>query len=285
MYILYGDNNNTHRRVPIHLVDATDGITAKTGQTGTANLMTNWGSPKTSRNSIVEVDSVNAPGDYYLELTTLEIKDLGVILVRVKTSASAEYDYVVQVVAFDPYQPISLQPGFNQAVAPDIDYKRISKLVTDAVGQIPKPPKPAKEADLTPVLEALHDLYDGIRAIDIPEPEKAEKLDLSPLDAKFAALEARIAAIHIPETDLTPVHSHVDEATATILGHINEGHEALKSHLEEHVQDSAEALRQAADEVAARPVQMSFQTSPPPQSKAPPEPKRDVLKDYLNTPK
>lgn len=216
MYILLQDNNNSRRRIPIHLVDGTDGITAKTGQTGTAQISTNYGTPKTSKNSLVEIDSTNLPGDYYIELDISEVATLGNLLVRVKTSASAEYVYPVQVVAFDPYQPISLQPGFNSSIlaGADVDYKRIQKLIAEEIGKIPaperpEPPEKPEKVNLQPVLEAIRGLREAFDSQQLPE---AKETDLKPVMARFDAVEQAIRGLKFPETDLKPVLDAVREA-------------------------------------------------------------------------
>lgn len=98
-----GESIAVRKRVPIHLVDATDGITAKTGITGTAKISKNYGTPTTSTNAIVEVDATNQPGLYYVELDTTELDTLGWLAVRFKTAATAEYQIVCQIIQDDPY--------------------------------------------------------------------------------------------------------------------------------------------------------------------------------------
>lgn len=87
------------RRVPIHLVDATDGITPETGVTGTPQISKNGGAFANTTNALVEVGN----GLYYVELTATELDALGFIAVRFKSAATAEAQVVGQVVPFDPY--------------------------------------------------------------------------------------------------------------------------------------------------------------------------------------
>lgn len=85
------------------LVDGTDGITEKTGQTGTAYLSKNGATPVASTNSITEVDAVNLPGHYYVELVASELDTLGFLSVRYKAAGTAAFQWVGQVVNDDPY--------------------------------------------------------------------------------------------------------------------------------------------------------------------------------------
>lgn len=216
MFIMQqGENANERRRVYLHLVDGTDGITAKTGQTGKAKIITNGTSPKDTTNSIVEVDSSNAPGLYYIELTTQELQALGWIQVRYKASGTAEFQDIGQVVGYDPYNRNLFNP-WQQVAGPDIDYKRIDKLVESRVSGMKFPD--AKEVDLVPISVALQALLTEIRGIVIPE---AKDTDLTAVMAKFEALQAAVAAIKIPETDLSPV-----------LQAVHEGREEVKPHAE-----------------------------------------------------
>src|SRR5258705_2848702 len=116
-----GTTENRRRRVFLHLVDATDGITAKTGQTGTAIVVDSNLNVRATTNSIVEVSSSNAPGLYYVELTTLEIQNLGPIQIRFKNGSTAEFQDVGQVVLFDPYDNKNAFNPWQQVSGPDID--------------------------------------------------------------------------------------------------------------------------------------------------------------------
>jgi hypothetical protein len=258
-----------------------DGITAKTGQTGTCNVSINGNTPTASINSIVEIDSTNMPGDYYLILDQREIKTAGVVMVRFKNASTAEFVQIVSIIAFDPTQPISLQPGFNSVVAPDIDYKRIEKLVSNAISAIPKPIEP-KEPDLTPIVSALHDLYDEVRAIRIPDQEK---LDLSPLDAKFEAIHQAIKAIEMPETDLKPVIAEVQNQAQQILAEIKEAEsdiaDQLSPKIDEFGKQAIAEVKSAAEKLVNRPVQLTVTNAPTQEPQPKPLKGPELLKEYL----
>lgn len=105
MLYLYkqSESIDARRRVYMVLVDSTDGITEKTGQSGTVYLSKNGTTQAQSTNSLVEVDSVNLPGHYYVELTASELDTLGFLSVRYKAAGTAAFQWVGQVVADDPY--------------------------------------------------------------------------------------------------------------------------------------------------------------------------------------
>lgn len=96
------------RRLFFHAVDATDGITAETGLTGTGRLSKNGAASAATSGSIVEIDSTNMPGRYYIEFTSGELDTLGIIEFRFKAAACAEVIARGQVVPFDPYDSVRL---------------------------------------------------------------------------------------------------------------------------------------------------------------------------------
>jgi hypothetical protein len=93
-----------YRRVYLHLVDATDGITPETGiAAATAMLSVNGAAAAASTNNIVEIDAGDLPGAYYLELTAAELGTLGTIRGGFKAAACAWAPFTVKVVAYDPH--------------------------------------------------------------------------------------------------------------------------------------------------------------------------------------
>lgn len=90
------------RRLFFQAVDATNGIDAETGLTGTGFYSKNGATPVASA-SIVEVSAANMPGRYYVEFTAVQIDTLGIIEFRFKTAACAEVVMRGQVVPYDPY--------------------------------------------------------------------------------------------------------------------------------------------------------------------------------------
>lgn len=96
------------RRIFFHAVDATDGISAETGLTGTGRLSKAGAATAATTNSITEIDSTNMPGRYYIELTATEVNTLGIVEFRFKTAACAEVVARALVVAFDPFSATDL---------------------------------------------------------------------------------------------------------------------------------------------------------------------------------
>ncbi len=95
------------RRLFFHAVDATDGITAETGLTGTGFVSENGATPAASA-SIVEINATNMPGRYYVVLTAAELGTVGDLEFRYKAAACAEVIARGQVVPFDPYDVVRL---------------------------------------------------------------------------------------------------------------------------------------------------------------------------------
>lgn len=95
------------RRLFFQAVDATDGIAAETGLTGTGFYSKSGATPVASA-SIVEVNATNMPGRYYVEFTAAHIDTLGIIEFRFKDAACAEVVMRGQVVPYDPYDAAAL---------------------------------------------------------------------------------------------------------------------------------------------------------------------------------
>ncbi len=206
-YIQTGENNPEMRRVYFHLVDATDGITPEAGEAGgTTTISRNGRTPANTVNTLVAVDA--SKGDYYLELSLSEITTPGHLLLHYKSANTAHFAQEIQIMAFDPYT----QFGALGVGGADVDYKRIKKLIDEAIGALPKPEEP-KEPDLIPISEGLQAVLVEIRSL--PKPKDPEKTDYSPILQKLTALSADIKAIKIPEqeeVDLTPILDKIDEA-------------------------------------------------------------------------
>lgn len=92
-----------YRRIYFHAVDATDGITAETGLTGTGRISKNGAATAASTNNITEIDSTNMPGRYYIELTTTEVDTEGYVEFRYKAAACAEVIARAAIVNYDPF--------------------------------------------------------------------------------------------------------------------------------------------------------------------------------------
>src|SRR5258708_19124227 len=135
-YIQVGENDRLKRRIYLHLVDATDGITPKTAEAGgSAKVSLNGATPTTSINTLVAIDTTNQPGTYYLELNQTEIQFPGIVIVRYKSSNTAAFVALGQIMAFDPYTQVGSLGGGGA----DVDYKKIQKIVDESVAKIEIP--------------------------------------------------------------------------------------------------------------------------------------------------
>lgn len=84
------------RRVYFLLVDATDGITAETGEgSGQPEISQNGGAFVNTTNTLVHISD----GYYYVELTAAEVDTLGKVLVRYKSANTLEQGVELDVVA------------------------------------------------------------------------------------------------------------------------------------------------------------------------------------------
>jgi hypothetical protein len=245
--IQQGTNENRRRRVFLHLVDAIDGITAKTGQTGTAVVIDSNLNVKATTNSIVEVSSSNAPGLYYVELTTAEVQNLGPMQIRFKNAFTAEFQDLGEVVLYDPYDNKNTFNPWQQVAGPDIDYKRIDRMIAAQLEKLPRPAE-QKEVDLAPISQALQALFNEIRAIDLPKPIPT---DLGPVMSKIDALEGSVKQAigeiripeqlpfpEIPETDFTPVVEPINGLVAALKE---------RNETDVHLKQIAEKMEDALD--------------------------------------
>ncbi len=91
----------------------------------------------------------------------------------------------------------------------DVDYKKIGKLIADAIKKI----EPPEGVDLSPVLSAVADVMKEVQAIDIPE---AEKMDHTPVlsaiaESRTMVMEAIDKKEVTEKTDLAEVLAKIDE--------------------------------------------------------------------------
>lgn len=106
------------RRVPLHLVDATDGITPETGEAaGQPQISKNGGAFANTTATLTAIGN----GAYYVELTATELNTVGFIVVRYKSAATAEAQVAGQVVAFDPYAAYAVAGDAMDLVANAVD--------------------------------------------------------------------------------------------------------------------------------------------------------------------
>jgi hypothetical protein len=96
------------RRIPIHLVDATDGITPETGEAAGQPQVSKVGDTTPAWTNTTATLTAIGNGAYYLELTAGEVDTIGVGMLRYKSAATAEFQIAFQVASFDPYSATNL---------------------------------------------------------------------------------------------------------------------------------------------------------------------------------
>lgn len=100
--------------------------------------------------------------------------------------------------------------GGSSGGGPDVDYKKIEKMLRVMADGLPKFEKPES---LEPVKAQLKDILMEIKAIDIPEPEKLNNTPV--IEAITDSNKIIIKAIEdktvTPVTDLTPVLEKIDK--------------------------------------------------------------------------
>ena len=111
------------RRIPVLLVDITDGFTPEVGVvTPTINVSKNGATIATGAGTWTEIGN----GQYYYELTAGEVDTLGWIALNIeKATVSRDYNAVVQVMAYD------------YAAATNLGLTAIPNVATGALGAIP----------------------------------------------------------------------------------------------------------------------------------------------------
>jgi hypothetical protein len=111
------------RRIPVLLVDITDGFTPETGVvTPTINVSKNGATVASGAGTWTEIGN----GQYYYEFTAGEVDTLGWIAVNIeKATVSRDYNAVVQVMAYD------------YAAATNLGLTAIPAVATGSLGAIP----------------------------------------------------------------------------------------------------------------------------------------------------
>ena len=96
--IKLSESTPARRRIPVLLVDSTDGFTPKTGQTGLTVTIS-----KNSATAVAGVGSVTEVGNgvYYYEFTAGEADTLGWIALNVQKAVCRQYNAIIQVMAYD----------------------------------------------------------------------------------------------------------------------------------------------------------------------------------------
>lgn len=170
-----------------------------------------------SLGSGIYATSWQAPADssglgLFITITTLVYTDAG--HTTLSDMYGQEQDTFLVYDRFKMFQGLAQQINALNSGA-DIDYKKIKKIVDEALAPVAAAVKKVQAAcekmdmsiDFKPVLDA-------IAGIDIPEPAEApEPVDFKPVLTAVAAIAKQIEGIDIPEPeklDLTPVLERLD---------------------------------------------------------------------------
>jgi hypothetical protein len=87
-----GETTAAKRRIPIKMVDETDGKTAETGLTSfTVKLSKNGGTVTTGAGTVTEYDATEFPGLYHYEASAGEVDTSGIVVFTVAASGAMTY--------------------------------------------------------------------------------------------------------------------------------------------------------------------------------------------------
>jgi hypothetical protein len=134
------------RRIPVYLVDATDGYSPETGITAPTVEVSKAGAAQASGGGTwTEIGE----GQYYYEATAGEVDTLGFLALSVRKTGCRDVAALVQVVAFDPYDAAGLGLTRLDAAVSAVKAK------TDNL-----PDDPADASDIAAVLGTIDDFVD-----------------------------------------------------------------------------------------------------------------------------
>lgn len=107
--IKQSEGTAARRRIPVLMVDATDGYTGETGVTSPTIYISKNGTVAVGAGTFAELNGTNMPGQYYYEFTTGEVDTLGYIqFYAIKSGTSRAYHAIVQINAYDVMDSTSL---------------------------------------------------------------------------------------------------------------------------------------------------------------------------------
>lgn len=182
----------------ISTVGATDvfkaaySVPALTGQSGTGYITKNGATAVATTNSMVEIDSANMPGFYYIELTATELNAAGFLGLRVKTTQSLNYEDKALITYDDPY---AFHGGFpvgslGKNDTQKLNWKKLMEMIKQAVKEemILLPQDNVQQEKLDRILECVTELeqreetetdfqpvLQAISGIKIPKPNDYSK--------------------------------------------------------------------------------------------------------------
>lgn len=167
-----GETTAVRRRVPIHLVDLTNGYEPEQSEAGGQPQIAKLGATTpafaNTTNTLVAISS-GTNGSYYVELTGTgspnELDTIGPFIVRYKSANTREFQVVCQCVSFDPYDATSL--GISRidaaiSACSTLTEAQVESNVTDALNlAIPGSPTSGSVFER---IKALDDNYDSTKA-------------------------------------------------------------------------------------------------------------------------
>lgn len=104
------ESTTTLRRVPVIIVDQSDGNSLETGQTNFNIEVSKAGAAQASGTGVWgEIGD----GEYYYQFGSTEVNTFGFLIARFQKTGMREFKAVAQIVGFDPYQTISTQSSVN----------------------------------------------------------------------------------------------------------------------------------------------------------------------------
>jgi len=126
MIIKNNESTAAKRRVPVYLVDSTDGYTPETGVTSPTIYVSKSGaSPSSGSGSWSEIDSTNMPGWYYYQATQGECDTTGALMINViKSGTSRHFPITIEIVdniEKDTYDIVNNGTYGNSALKTEID--------------------------------------------------------------------------------------------------------------------------------------------------------------------
>ncbi len=143
---------------------------------------------------------------FYISIVTSVYTDSGY------TSKSANYG--------DSFDTFLIEQRLNgnssHSGGSEVDYKKIQKMIEDAIKKIPAPEKVTiPSVDFAPLARQFEVLKKAIETIKLPENEKVDfTLVLAKLDEVSKTVKKSVEDIDIPEPDYGPVVSMVNEQKA-----------------------------------------------------------------------
>lgn len=181
--------------------------------------MTDNGSQLFSYNWTVPADTSGE--GFYIEIRTRVYTDSG-YTVAADNYKVESHTYLIQS------RP-NLARSFGGGGGPDIDYKKIQKMIDESVSKIKFPEIPKTEkVNLTDITKEIKSVKSALDSLVIPKPKET---DLSGITSQIGAvlseldgIKGQVSSIPEPkEVDLSPVHNRLDGMDAEMMkNHLNE---------------------------------------------------------------